>query len=125
MERTELLYAKFTAINYYYALKWTKQLRDAREVKIFRQDNPEQQELNISAISTSTFSDYDSDGGSSFDPENEALDEEEALQKHATDWVLSLSRDDLMSLNIVLFYVLMQLFKLGVVDAATCKSYLF
>ena len=80
--------------------KRTKQLRDAREVKRFRQDNPEQQELDISTISTATLSDYDSDGDSSFDPESAALDEEEAIQKHATDWVLSLSRDDLMSLSI-------------------------
>jgi len=46
--------------------KWNKQLQDAREVKRFRQDNPEQQELDISTISTATLSDYDSDGDSSF-----------------------------------------------------------
>jgi len=109
MVRTRLPYAKFTSTNCYYASGF-KQLRDAREVKKFRQDNPEQQELDISTISTATLSDYDSDGESSFDSESEALNEEEAIQKHATDWVLSLSRDDLMSLNIVLFYILMQLF---------------
>ena len=46
-------------------------------MKRFRQDNPEQQELDIFTISTSTLSDYDSDGDSSFYPESEALDEEE------------------------------------------------
>ena len=65
--------------------KQTKQLWDAREVKRFRQDNPEQQELDISTISTSTLSDYDSDGDSSFDPESEAFDEDEAIQKHIVE----------------------------------------
>jgi len=40
--------------------------RFGKEVKRIRQDNfnPEQQELDISSISTSTLSDYDSDGDS-------------------------------------------------------------
>lgn len=44
------------------------------------------------------------------------LEEDEAEQKHATEWISTLSRDDLMSFCIVLFYI--YLLKLSQMDAA-------
>ena len=49
---------------------------------------------------------YDSDTDQSFDPDNVNLEEDEAEQKHATEWISTLSRDYLMWFSIVLFYIL-------------------
>jgi len=62
MVRTELQSLPVLTITMPQVSKRTKQLQDAREVKRFRQDNPEQQEFDISTLSTATLSDYDSDG---------------------------------------------------------------
>ena len=64
------------------------------------------------------FSNYDSDTDQSFDPDSVILEDDEAEQKHTPDWISTLSRDDLMSFCIVLFYILIHLLKLSQMDAA-------
>ena len=68
-------------------------------------------------ISICDFSNYDSDTNQSFDPDSVIL-EDEAEQKHATECISTLSRDDLMSFCIVLLYILIHLLQVSQMDAA-------
>lgn len=53
-----------------------------------------------------TFSDYESDEDSTYNPLTEDLDEEVAIHQHACEWVESLHCDDIMSLMIFLHHLL-------------------
>ena len=104
--------------------KRSKQLSCARDAKRIKDHSQAtlQGDLAELEFSTCSFSDYNSESDENFDPEHEVLDEDEQIKKHATEWVLTLSRDDLMSFCVVLFYILGQLLKMGVVDAAKIIS---
>ena len=101
--------------------KRSKQLQCARDSKRSKH-NSETTHHEELEFSTCYFSDYNSESDDNFDPECEVLDEDEAIKKHSTEWVLTLSRDDLMSFCIVLFYILVQLLKMGILDAAKIIS---
>ena len=101
--------------------KRSKQLQCARDSKRSKY-NSETTHHGELEFSTCNFSDYNLESDDNFDPECEVLDEDEAIKKHSTEWVLTLSRDDLMSFCIVLFYILVQLLKMGILDAAKIIS---
>ncbi len=65
-----------------------------------------------------TFSDYESDEDSSFDPEGEEYDEVSSVHVYAQEWVESLSRDDLLSLSILLWYLLVNILEFQLTEAA-------
>ena len=102
--------------------KRARQLQCARNAKRSRDDSEREADQEELEFSLCSFSDYNSESDEIFDPEHEVLDEEEAIKKHATEWVLTLSRDDLMSLCIVIFYILVHLLAMGVMDAAKIIS---
>ena len=91
--------------------KRSKQLESARAAK---HSKPTVEEIEQPTdISNYDFSNYDSDTDQSFDPDSVILEEDEAEQKHATEWISTLSRDDLMSFCITLFYILIQILKIS------------
>ena len=52
-------------------------------------------------------------------PDEEAsYDEQSAIEKYASEWVESLSRDDLLSLSILLWYLLVGILSFKLTDAA-------
>ena len=102
--------------------KRARQFQCARDAKRSRDDSEREADQEELEFSLCSFSDYNSESDEIFDPEHEVLDEEEAIKKHATEWVLTLSRDDLMSLCIVIFYILVHLLAMGVMDAAKIIS---
>ena len=53
-----------------------------------------------------TYSDYDSEQDCDYDPEVEVLEEDAAIHLQAEEWVGDLERDDVMSLTL-LFYDLL------------------
>lgn len=60
----------------FYNSKWSKPASGTSE----------QQALHNSTIN---FPDCNSESDTSFDPESEVLDEDEAIKKHETEWVLT------------------------------------
>jgi len=102
--------------------KWARQLKSARDAKRSRDDSEREADQEELEFSLCSFSDYNSESDEVFDPEHEVLDEEEEIKKHATEWVLTLSWDDLMSFCIVIFYILVHLLAMGVMDAAKIIS---
>ena len=65
-----------------------------------------------------TFSDYDSEEDSTFDPEEEDFDEEVSIHTYSQEWVESLDRDDLLSLSILLWYLLVNVLQFQLTEAA-------
>ena len=67
-------------------------------------DSGERRSSTIEIIPS--FSDYDSEDDSTFDPEEEDFDEEVNIDTYSQEWIESLDRDDLLSLSILLWYLL-------------------
>jgi len=52
------------------------------------------------------FSDYESDEGPRYDVDTEVLEEHQAISLHGKEWMQCLHRDDLMSLTLFLYDLL-------------------
>ena len=78
-------------------------------------DSGERRSSTIEIIPS--FSDYDSEDDSTFDPEEEDFDEEVNIHTYSQEWVESLDRDDL-SLSILLWYLLVGVLHFQLTEAA-------
>ena len=95
------------------------QLEGAREAKLQKRANSthipadSQDEIPIP-----TFSDYESEEDVTYDPNNDQLDEEQAIFVHAKEWVQCLHRDDVMSLTLLLHHLLVSRMHIQVLNAS-------
>ena len=95
------------------------QLEGAREAKLQKRANSthipadSQHEIPIP-----TFSDYESEEDVTYDPNNDQLDEEQAIFVHAKEWVQCLHRDDVMSLTLLLHHLLVSRMHIQVLNAS-------
>ena len=93
--------------------KRERQLQEARAAKCQADltEQPGPSGLNTSASSTieDTLSDYQSEEDLDFNPESEEYDEEASVHSHVQERVQSLGRDDLHSLSILLWYLLVNI----------------
>ena len=65
-----------------------------------------------------TYSDYESEENATYDPNNDQLDEEQAIPLHAKEWVQCLHRDDVMSLTLLLHHLLVSRMHIQVSNTA-------
>ena len=79
-------------------------------------DSGERRSSTIEIIPS--FSDYDSEDDSTFDPEDEDFDEEVNIHTYSQEWVESLDRDDLLSLSILLWYLVVGVLHFQLTEAA-------
>ncbi len=102
------------------------QMQQAREAKRAKEGSGSDDLDNQPGPSTSellpTFSDYESEDDPTFDPEAEEYDEEGSIATYAQEWVESLSRDDVLSLSILLWYLLVGILQFQLIEAAKLIS---
>ena len=94
-------------------------LRQAKKRKEESMSSVDSGDPQSSAAETiPTFSDYDSEEDSTFDPEEEDFDEEVSIHTYSQEWVESLDRDYLLSLSILLWYLLVNVLQFQLTEAA-------
>ena len=93
-----------------------QQARDAKRAKAGDDSDADNQPGPSTSESIPTFSESKEDP--TFDPEGEEFDEESSILTYAQEWVESLSRDDLLSLSILLWYLLVGILQFQLTEAA-------
>ena len=96
-------------------------LRQARRKKEESSSTVDSGHPQSSASATETiptFSDYDSEDDDTFDQEEEEFNEEVSIHSYSQEWVELLGRDDLLSLSILLWYLLVNILQFQLTEAA-------
>lgn len=99
--------------------KRKSQLEGARAAKLQKLANSTHSQVDSEEdIATLNFSDYESEEDVTYDPNNDNLDEEQAISLHAKEWVECLHRDDMMSLTLLLYHLLVARMHIQVSNAS-------
>ena len=101
--------------------KRRRQLAEARETKRMKRTDEDVEELDPGMVIREEM-EYNSEEDVEFDPDLEEFNEEVAFDCYSNEWIESLSRDDVMSLTILLHKLLVHRLQMGVTESSKIIS---